>query len=350
MAALLANPEIDLKELSQAVLSSTVSLQDKEMKLGIAAELADDKDFALKMERRRLAIRDALAKLGTFPDVVWFIRVRDGESRYICEKLLLSPDSAKPWRTLDEIPAANDSPFEGEPYWIELWRMTPTESGCYRPDYVYYISDGSPIFFGKVKDDLEYGFPDHGILFEHPNDSEADDVQAEYFCENWVPSSPLPFEVGDVVSFDLRPFGPLRTACVIGDKDGHVTVGETKVLYRDYIADGWQLASLSNLERELQAGSCGSDRNLWPSSSIYSRLAKVSTSGLPEENQLVEVRKCLFEQEGFTDRRPWRSVCFQLDWEFSFGAQRAISDEQLAKLLHGDGLEYSYDPRSMSLF
>ena len=45
MAALLANPEIDLKELSQAVLSSTVSLQDKEMKLGFA-ESGDSKSFS----------------------------------------------------------------------------------------------------------------------------------------------------------------------------------------------------------------------------------------------------------------------------------------------------------------
>lgn len=277
------------------------------------------------------------------------MRARDDESHYICEELLLSPDSVKPWRTLDDFPVANDVLFEDEPFWVELWRMVPAEAGRYRPDYVYYLHDGSPIFFGKAKEGLMYGFPDHGILFEHPEGCAADDFHAEYFCESWVPTSPLPFEVGDMVSFDLRPFGPLRVAYVIGDKDGRVSVDETKLLYRDHTFDGWRLASLSDLERELQAGSCESVRCLWPSSSIYGGLARACASGLPEESQLEAMRDYLYEREGFADRLRWRSACFQRNWEFSFKTQGTISDEQLGELLRGGSLECVGGPESTRL-
>lgn len=232
---------------------------------------------------------------------------------------------------------------------MELWRMTPTESGRYRPDYIYYLYDSSPIFFGKVKSDPLYGFPDHGILFDHPEGFTADSIEAEYFCERWVPSRPLPFEVGDMVEFDLRPFGPLRTACVIGDQGGHVTTEDTKVLYRDYISDRWRLVSLSNLERELQGGSCESASSLRPSFSIYGRLSSASTSGLPEEDDLMQVRGYLLEREGFADRRARRSVCLQRDWEFSFGTDGLVSDEQLVKLLQEDGRKRADDSDSMRL-
>lgn len=49
MALLLADPEIGPEELSEAVLSSSVSLQDKELKLGLVTELVDsDEGLASK--------------------------------------------------------------------------------------------------------------------------------------------------------------------------------------------------------------------------------------------------------------------------------------------------------------
>lgn len=73
MTELLTDSEVGPEELYRAVLSSNVSLQDKELKLGFVAELADgDDELRAKAGRARKVIRDALAKLGAFPGVVWF--------------------------------------------------------------------------------------------------------------------------------------------------------------------------------------------------------------------------------------------------------------------------------------
>lgn len=353
MTSLLDDSNINPEEVYKALLSSTVPLRDKETKLNIIPMVFDcDEDFKSKIEQSCAVIHDALSRLGAFPGVVWFKRVRDGEGDCTREELLLSPDSVKPWHTLNTISCVDYGWREDEPEWEELWRMVPTEAGSYHPDYVYYLNDDMPIFFGKVKDARPYSFPD-SVTFEHPDGSQAFERCAEYFCEHWTPSNPLPFEVGDIISFDLRPFGPLRTACVIGDSNRRVTDGETKVLYLDgcsYDDKEWRLVSLSDLEDKLQTGFCDFPHAVWPTSCIYHRLTKKCNPDLSETNQFAEVREYLFKREGWVDRRQQRSVYFQRDWEYLFGDENLISEEQLEGLLRGEGLDYVDIPDSMRLF
>lgn len=335
MGALLSSAGTAPEELVKAVLSSRVSLLDKEDKLAAIASLPDcDEACRAGIERGLDAIREAIAKLGAFPGVVWFMRARDGKARYICEELLLSPDSAKSWESLGAC-GAGACLFDDEPYWIELWRMVPAEAGRYRPDYVYYLYDETPAFFGKTKGGLLYGFPDHGVLFEHPEGSPASELDPEYFGARWVPSRAIPFEVGDIVTVDLRPFGPLRTVCIVGDQNGRAALGETMVLYKDFDTGGWRLSTFDDFEWELQYAGGGRSSKPWPSVSAHNAISMGSTARSSEEDQLFQVREYLLERQGFADRRSWKSTCLQRDWSASFGAESPVSDDQLAMLLHG---------------
>lgn len=337
LMAMFSEESLDSDELATVVLSSRASLWDKESKLLMISNLPEcDEACRLKLRRHAGDIRAALSKLGATPNVVWFKRAQPGRPGYLSEQLLLTPDAVKPWETTENRDYCPVDLFEEEPSWVELWRMTPGEGGAYLPEYIYYLYGTRPIFFGKPYSDDWFAFPDHGLHFEHPAGSAASEWEEEYFSQKWCPSEPLPFEVGDIVAIDMRPFGPLRTGCLVGDESGRIGTGETMVLHRDAENDGWKLSSLRDIDCEKPRGCNESLFSRKPSVSVFSSIRAGATPISPEEDLMTDVRDYLLELQGFADRRSWRSECLQHDWECLFGAGNTISDEQLSSLLRNE--------------
>ena len=122
-----------------------------------------------------------------------------------------------------EIEESKDENGERDPdvldwYVLEKWRVD--ENGDWSQTFTWYLFDEEPVFFHKE------GEKDHPYRFIHLN-------------------LPVPFEPGDILTVDCRPFAPPVNALLV-EKGDNGDCCCLQILYRDIMTRGWETCALKH--------------------------------------------------------------------------------------------------------
>lgn len=233
---------------------------------------------------------------------MWYDTDIFGEKKYGCGMFLSLETALEYIRNEERTDQENGSDTDEEEYcgsWylLELWKIN-NKSGKMEHKYQYYIYKGEVCWFDEMR---SWQDEETGNVYYSEIDLVAEKGEKQFFYrrEHSLETTELPFEIGNVIRVDCRPFGPPFNALVLESGNRFEYIYPI-IIFRVPYTEEWRIESLKSRRYYKVAESI-----YVPKLSPVYRMRSVADDELKGEDRVfIELRETLFGEK-YTVSRVW---------------------------------------------